>query len=77
MKGKGENELHDGEPYFRIRAQDALAPLAVEAWASFCELAATATGVDNLYRQAREAREIAEDMRKWQTNNPEKTKWPD
>jgi hypothetical protein len=65
------------EPTFTIRAQDALAPLAVEAWAAFAELAAKATGVGALIGQADEARMIAETMRKWQQHNPDRVKWPD
>jgi hypothetical protein len=67
----------DDEPRFTIRAQDALAPLAVEAWAAFAELAGKATGVDHLAAQADEAREIARAMRDWQATNPERVKWPD
>lgn len=65
------------EPRFTIRAQDALAPLAVEAWASFAELAGRATGVDHLEDQAREARAIANEMRDWHAAHPDRVKWPD
>lgn len=64
------------EPQFRVRAQDALAPSAVEAWAMFAELAARAAGVDHLLAEAAEAREIAAEMRRWQAENPERVKWP-
>jgi hypothetical protein len=65
------------EPRFTIRAQDALAPLAVEAWAAFAELAGRATGVTHLADQAAEAREIAAAMRDWQAQHPDRVKWPD
>lgn len=35
-------ELREGEPYFFIRGQDALAPAAIEAYAGLLEGAATA-----------------------------------
>jgi hypothetical protein len=52
---EGAMPLHPDEPEFRIRAQDALAPNAVEAWAAFAELAAKATGVEHLFDQAAQA----------------------
>jgi len=69
--------LHPGEPTFTIRGQDALAPLAVEAWAAFAEIAAKAAGLDHLHAQSREAYEIATEMRSWQKMNPDRVKWPD
>lgn len=65
------------EPTFVIRAQDALAPLAVESWAAFAEIAARAAGLSHLRDQADEAREIAGEMRRWQEANPDRVKWPD
>ena len=65
------------EPRFTIRAQDALSASTVEAWAAFAEIAARATGAEHLRDLAKEAREIAEDMRQWQAANPDRVKWPD
>lgn len=65
------------EPTFTIRAQDALGPSTVEAWAILAEIAAKATGATHLHDQAAEARTIAEMMRKWQSRNMERVKWPD
>jgi hypothetical protein len=70
-------QLHPDEPWFTIRAQDALAPNAVEAWANFAEIAAEAAGLEHLRNQASEARDIAQDMRDWQASHPELVKWPD
>jgi hypothetical protein len=69
--------LHEDEPVFEIRAQDALAPLAVEAWAGFAELAGKAAGVEHLFEQADAARGIATAMRRWQSDHPELVRWPD
>jgi hypothetical protein len=74
---EGAMPLHPDEPEFRIRAQDALAPNAVEAWAAFAELAAKATGVEHLFDQAAQARVIAGHMRVWQAEHSELVKWPD
>lgn len=65
------------EPKFTIRAQDALAPLAVEAWAAFAEIAARAAGTMHLMEMAADAREVAREMREWQAGNPDRVKWPD
>jgi hypothetical protein len=69
--------LHPGEPEFRIRSQDALAPNAVEAWANFADLAAKAAGVEHLHEQAEQARAVAAEMREWQAEHPDLVKWPD
>jgi hypothetical protein len=67
----------EAEPMFTIRAQDALGPAAVEAWALMAEVAAKATGVEHLLDQATQARDIGDDMRAWQAQHPELVKWPD
>lgn len=69
--------MEDTEPTFTIRSQDALAPLAVEAWAAFAEIAARAAGAEHLRQMADDAREVAQRMRRWQADNPERVKWPD
>ena len=74
-------KLRSGEPYFFLRAQDVLAPAAVEAYAALLEAASAATpisptGVD-LAKSARDVRQFADRMRKWQSSNRSVVKLPD
>lgn len=73
------SKLHEGEPYFFLRAQDVLAPAAVEAYAGMLEAAAKIGGTAgaDLHRQAEDVRLFADRMRKWQTANWALTKLPD
>lgn len=63
-------KLHDGEPWFFLRAQDELAPDVVEFYADKLERY-------GLIGQGREVRRFALRMREWQTENPDKVKLPD
>lgn len=62
--------LHDDEPWFFLRAQDELAPDAVEFYADKLER-------NGLHAQSREVRRFAHRMREWQVANPDKVKLPD
>jgi hypothetical protein len=62
-------KLHDGEPYFFIRAQDIHAPYAVRQYAE-------AVGILDPKGMI-ECREFADVMEKWQDENPDKVKQPD
>ena len=57
------------EPVFVLRAQDKLAPVLVEEWASLAELHGTPPA------KVIGARQLAREMRNWQKNN--KAKYPD
>ncbi len=64
-------EFHDGEPIFILRGQDALAPQVVDLWA----LSASMLHTDS--KKVKSAHKVADEMRKWQKANPDKTKIPD
>ena len=75
QKGKHENtnpleKLHDGEPYFFIRAQDKHAPDAVRSYADILHDAGDIKG-----RQG--CNNFANCMEEWQHHNPDKVKSPD
>lgn len=55
------------EPIFILRAQDRLAPSVVESWADL----AAALGAP--FEKVREARELAESMKRWQRRHGAKT----
>lgn len=59
------------EPLFVVRAQSKNAPEYVELWAHQAEV----MGVNA--EKVKGARDVAEDMRKWQAAHPEKVKIPD
>lgn len=63
-------KLHEGEPFFFLRAQDKLAPAIVLAYAEALEMCGDAQG-------SMECSEIAEQMINWQEANPDKIKLPD
>jgi len=59
-------KAHPDEPVFILRAQDALAADLVERWAS------EAQGVGCPWDKVLEARNLAEEMRRWHTRkNPD------
>ena len=63
-------KLHPGEPYFFLRAQDALAPKAVAEYAEILK--------DNGDEEGfRECLAFAAGMAAWQDANPDKVKMPD
>lgn len=62
-------KLHEGEPYFFLRAQDIHSTFAVRQYAD-------AVGVLNPKAKA-ECIAFAERMEKWQNENPDKLKQPD
>jgi len=64
------SKLHDGEPYFFLRAQDKIAPKAVRKYAKLLWMNGDQTGHD-------ECRAFAERMEVWQKENPDKVKMPD
>lgn len=55
------NKAGDDEPVFVLRANDPLAPAAVDYWANM------AVGGDHDQRKIEGAREIAREMRRWRT----------
>lgn len=55
----------DDEPVFILRAQDALAPLIVRAWADQLS-ALTSPSDDKRRKKAEDARKLAKDMEAWQ-----------
>jgi hypothetical protein len=76
-KGKGcLGKAADDEPVFVLRANDVVAPAAVEAWADFVEqsVGAMVSG-DQTRAKVQEARSIAHQMRAWQALNG--SKFPD
>jgi hypothetical protein len=63
-------KLHDGEPYFLIRAQDMLSLQALAAYS----IALDKVGLTD---QAREVRAISVAFAEWQGENAEMVKLPD
>jgi len=57
-------KLHDGEPYFFIRAQDVFSPAAIQAYA-------TISG------DHRDLHPVIDEFVRWQKENPDKVKTPD
>ena len=85
-----ENRLHPNEPWFTLRGQDLLAPLAIQSYATHLRAAAaglefgdrTLTGddrkvVEGLKAQAQEAEDAVSQMLVWQAQNPDTVKLPD
>jgi hypothetical protein len=80
-------KLKDGEPYFLLRGQDALAASAIDAYANLLEGAAVTLekeGDTDALRRAEELRqgaadvnEFANNLRKWQVDNEHIVKLPD
>jgi hypothetical protein len=74
-------EFHEDEPLFLLRAQDQLAPGAIEAYAGLVRAMALgktdarASGV--LHELADQCDNVAAGMRVWQADNPDKVKLPD
>ncbi|MEM7789782.1 MAG: hypothetical protein AAF546_00140 [Verrucomicrobiota bacterium] len=64
------SNLHNGEPYFFLRAQDKLAPSAVRDYAHHLAENGDIEG-------ARECASFADRMANWQRANPDKVKIPD
>ena len=64
--------LHDGEPYFLLRAQDLIAPCIVQLYALH---------LTSMYGVPKEkiasVRKVVAEMRKWQAANAKLTKLPD
>jgi hypothetical protein len=87
MKYKGKNpleKLHDGEPYFFIRAQDLFSPAAVEHYATLLKNysdAARRNGfdgkADELLKQSLGVLKIVEIFMNWQQDHGELVKLPD
>ena len=63
-------EFGEEEPLFVLRAQDRLAPLAVDVYAALLR----AAGLDN---QADDVEIVATEMQTWQTLNADRVKLPD
>lgn len=61
-------ELHPGEPVFLLRAQDPLAPRAVDLYAEICEM----RGCDPAHVEA--AQRHAARIRAWQGEHPDLVK---
>lgn len=85
-----EDRLHPEEPWFTLRAQDILAPLAVQQYANFLRAAAAGLRlgdgvltaedqavVERLQQQAHDAEGEAADMVLWQSQHPDLVKLPD
>jgi hypothetical protein len=82
-----EINLRPGEPFFLLRAQDALAPFALENYAALVRAAASGVGfgnpldvyeeaaVERLRRHSDEVHAIAARMLAWQAEN--RVKLPD
>lgn len=66
----GLPKMNDGEPWFLIRGQDKLAPMAVSYYA-------TLLNGHDLPEQAGSVIRFSDEIEKWQANNPEKVKLPD
>lgn len=64
------SKLHDGEPYFFLRAQDKCAPKAVNEYAKKLRDEGDLKGAEECHAFARR-------MRQWQIDNPDKVKMPD
>jgi hypothetical protein len=84
-KYQGQNpieRLHDGEPYFFIRAQDSLSGKAVSAYADLLKEAAdnaraySDSLADNILKQALAVQAMANDFLDWQIDNPTLVKEP-
>lgn len=67
--------LHLDEPFFFLRAQDQLAPYAVQAYANLLHVSGVASGDERLVLQSGTVHRIAAQMIAWQAHNP--TKMPD
>lgn len=63
-----KKEFHPDEPIFLLRAQDPIAPVAIEAYAQICQN----MGCTDEHVQA--SMEHATRIRQWQAENPELTK---
>lgn len=74
--------FHDDEPVFLLRAQDVLAPIAVELYAGLVRGAASGVAMmdqvhaDALYTVAEECENVAAAMRVWQ-DTADNVKLPD
>lgn len=69
--------LAEGEPYFFLRAQDLMAPAAVESYANLLSIVGVALNNADMQRHALAVKEIANRMRLWQAANAARAKWPD
>ena len=86
-KYKGINpleRLHEGEPYFFIRAQDRLSPSAVVAYSELLQGEAEKAYLKNDIRlweslsdQASQVAGFAREFLEWQKDHPEFVKLPD
>ncbi len=56
------NKAADDEPIFVLRANDPLAPTVIDYWANMAE------GGDHEEWKIKEARELAQGMRRWKTD---------
>lgn len=77
-------KLHEGEPFFFLRAQDRLAPDAVRAYADLLKREsdkASAEGdqvrADGLLKQSLGVLRAARAFMEWQVDNPSMVKLPD
>jgi hypothetical protein len=74
-------EFGEDEPVFLLRAQDLLAPNAVEAYANLVRASSVyktdARDAETLRELADECENVAAGMRVWQSNNPDSVKLPD
>lgn len=68
--GPPMTKLGDDEPWFFLRAQDELAPMVVDDYASRLDRRGDAKG-------AAEVRRIVQAMYEWQIANPHRVKHPD
>ena len=76
--------LHEGEPYFFIRAQDKLSVLAVIEYSHLLRYEATNSSLrgdhdlsDSLSKQADEVLEFSQRFKDWQRDNSDLVKYPD
>jgi hypothetical protein len=70
-------EIPGDEPVFLLRGQDLLAPRAIRAYADQLYREAVRRADDRLAGVADQCEELAEAMLNWQTDNPDRTKYPD
>ena len=63
-------KLHDGEPFFFVRAQDKFAPAVIKAYATLLSF----EGDKSIQR---EIHVLREEFISWQKANPDKVKHPD
>lgn len=74
-------DIPEDEPLFLLRGQDALAPQAIEAYASLVRATASgktdATAAQKLHDVADECQNVAAAMQVWQAGNPDRVKLPD